>query len=192
MHGTQCQLRGPQLTEQVFFRVRRLVLASPSHKALVSSLPEHPADPVAGACRGHSTLEAARKQGQLTGRDSNTGQTSGPHSVCAFLCRSAPLPVKVDGFSVGAVVGFSEQHTVICLSTQEEITSFKQVRGPLPPQPHLQGSQAEARPGPQTGAGARKAVSSCKQQLRDLADQQCVTSSVWPACVRDLDRTSVL
>lgn len=39
---------------------------------------------------------------------------------------SAPLPVKVDGFSVGAVMGFSEQHTIICLATEEEITNFKQ------------------------------------------------------------------
>mmetsp|Transcript_21838 Transcript_21838/g.37300 ORF Transcript_21838/g.37300 Transcript_21838/m.37300 type:complete len:265 (-) Transcript_21838:342-1136(-) len=38
---------------------------------------------------------------------------------------SAPLPVKVDGFSVGAVVGFSEQHTIICLATEEEINNFK-------------------------------------------------------------------
>jgi lipid-binding SYLF domain-containing protein len=36
--------------------------------------------------------------------------------------------VKVDGFSVGAVMGFSEQHTIICLATDEEITNFKQVR----------------------------------------------------------------
>mmetsp|Transcript_22561 Transcript_22561/g.57316 ORF Transcript_22561/g.57316 Transcript_22561/m.57316 type:complete len:259 (-) Transcript_22561:357-1133(-) len=38
---------------------------------------------------------------------------------------SAPLPVKVDGFSVGAVMGFSEQHTVICLATDDEINNFK-------------------------------------------------------------------
>ncbi|GFH21225.1 hypothetical protein V8C86DRAFT_2959415 [Haematococcus lacustris] len=38
---------------------------------------------------------------------------------------SAPLPVKVDGFSVGAVMGFSEQHTIICLATDEEISNFK-------------------------------------------------------------------
>lgn len=42
--------------------------------------------------------------------------------------RSAPLPVKVDGFSVGAVMGFSEQHSIICLATEEEISNFKQVR----------------------------------------------------------------
>lgn len=41
--------------------------------------------------------------------------------------RSAPLPVKVDGFSAGAVIGFSEQHTIICLSTDEEINNFKMV-----------------------------------------------------------------
>lgn len=42
--------------------------------------------------------------------------------------RSAPLPIKVDGFSVGAVMGFSEQHTVITLATDADIQAFTRVR----------------------------------------------------------------
>lgn len=38
--------------------------------------------------------------------------------------RSAPLPIKVDGFSVGAVMGYTEQHTVICLATDSDIQAF--------------------------------------------------------------------
>ncbi|KAG2489849.1 hypothetical protein HYH03_011652 [Edaphochlamys debaryana] len=37
---------------------------------------------------------------------------------------SAPLPIKVDGFSVGAVMGYSEQHTVISLATDNDIQAF--------------------------------------------------------------------
>ncbi|GFR42176.1 hypothetical protein Agub_g2916 [Astrephomene gubernaculifera] len=37
---------------------------------------------------------------------------------------SAPLPIKVDGFSVGAVMGYSEQHTIISLATDADIQAF--------------------------------------------------------------------
>eukprot|EP00878_Enallax_costatus_P042921 GHUV01050437.1.p1 GENE.GHUV01050437.1~~GHUV01050437.1.p1 ORF type:complete len:147 (+),score=23.90 GHUV01050437.1:387-827(+) len=40
---------------------------------------------------------------------------------------SAPLPLKVDGFSMGAVMGYSEQHTLILLTTDEEIDVFLNV-----------------------------------------------------------------
>lgn len=38
---------------------------------------------------------------------------------------SAPLPVKVDGFSLGAVIGFSEQQTLIALANDDDINAFK-------------------------------------------------------------------
>lgn len=38
---------------------------------------------------------------------------------------SAPLPVKVDGFSFGAVMGYKEQHTIICLANDADIMAFK-------------------------------------------------------------------
>ncbi len=44
------------------------------------------------------------------------------------ICRSAPLPLKVDGFSMGAVMGFSEQHTLLLLSSAEELAPFLNVR----------------------------------------------------------------
>lgn len=47
-----------------------------------------------------------------------------------FLCmtyRLAPLPLKVDGFSMGAVMGYCEQHTLLLLTTDEEISSFLNV-----------------------------------------------------------------
>jgi hypothetical protein len=49
--------------------------------------------------------------------------------VCAHTpsCRSAPLPLKVDGFSMGAVLGYSEQHTLLLLTTQEEVDAFLNV-----------------------------------------------------------------
>ncbi|KAF8056019.1 cry [Scenedesmus sp. PABB004] len=37
---------------------------------------------------------------------------------------SAPLPLKVDGFSMGAVVGYSEQHTLLLLTSNEEVAGF--------------------------------------------------------------------
>ncbi|KAG2440240.1 hypothetical protein HXX76_004352 [Chlamydomonas incerta] len=37
---------------------------------------------------------------------------------------SAPLPIKVDGFSVGAVMGYNEQHTLISLATDNDIQAF--------------------------------------------------------------------
>jgi lipid-binding SYLF domain-containing protein len=51
-----------------------------------------------------------------------------------FLCdpgylhhRSAPLPLKVDGCSVGAVMGYSEQKTLLLLTNEEEINVFLNV-----------------------------------------------------------------
>mmetsp|Transcript_20979 Transcript_20979/g.45936 ORF Transcript_20979/g.45936 Transcript_20979/m.45936 type:complete len:242 (+) Transcript_20979:124-849(+) len=38
---------------------------------------------------------------------------------------SAPLPIKVDGFSLGAVIGFSAQQTIVCLATDNDIDAFK-------------------------------------------------------------------
>lgn len=38
---------------------------------------------------------------------------------------SAPLPIKVDGFSMGAVIGFSEQQTLVCFANDADINSFK-------------------------------------------------------------------
>lgn len=44
------------------------------------------------------------------------------------LCRrSAPLPLKVDGFSMGAVMGYSEQHTLLLMTTDEEVDTFLNV-----------------------------------------------------------------
>ena len=43
------------------------------------------------------------------------------------LCRSAPLPIRVEGFSVGAVIGFSAQDTLVCLANDDDINSFKAV-----------------------------------------------------------------
>lgn len=43
------------------------------------------------------------------------------------LLRSAPLPIKVDGFSMGAVIGFSEQQTLVCFATNSDVDSFKAV-----------------------------------------------------------------
>lgn len=75
----------------------------------------------------------AQAQGLLTMNTSKVGfgvsMTQGyglvvtrlPHSPTGW---SAPLPIKVDGFSVGAVMGFSEQHTVICLATDADIQAF--------------------------------------------------------------------
>eukprot|EP00879_Flechtneria_rotunda_P014332 GHRR01014972.1.p1 GENE.GHRR01014972.1~~GHRR01014972.1.p1 ORF type:complete len:220 (+),score=40.04 GHRR01014972.1:43-702(+) len=37
---------------------------------------------------------------------------------------SAPLPLKVDGFSMGAVMGYSEQHTLLLLTSNEETRQF--------------------------------------------------------------------
>ncbi len=42
-------------------------------------------------------------------------------------CRSAPLPLKVDGFSMGAVMGYSEQHTALLLSSDDDIQGFLKV-----------------------------------------------------------------
>ncbi len=49
---------------------------------------------------------------------------------------SAPLPLKVDGFSMGAVMGYSEQKTVVVLGSDEEVAVFLKVaivnvHGPL-------------------------------------------------------------
>lgn len=38
---------------------------------------------------------------------------------------SAPLPVRLDGFSIGAVVGISSQDSLICLANDDDINSFK-------------------------------------------------------------------
>jgi len=38
---------------------------------------------------------------------------------------SAPLPIKVDGFSVGAVMGFSSQDSIVCLANDDDINAFK-------------------------------------------------------------------
>jgi hypothetical protein len=45
------------------------------------------------------------------------------------LARSAPLPLKVDGFSMGAVMGYSEQHTCMLLCNDEEVQNFCKVGG---------------------------------------------------------------
>ena len=39
--------------------------------------------------------------------------------------RSAPLPVRLDGFSVGAVIGFSAQETIVCLANDDDVNAFK-------------------------------------------------------------------
>jgi len=44
--------------------------------------------------------------------------------------RSAPLPVRVEGFSVGAVIGFSSQDTLVCLANDDDINAFKAVSRP--------------------------------------------------------------
>jgi lipid-binding SYLF domain-containing protein len=41
--------------------------------------------------------------------------------------RSAPLPLKVDGFSLGAVMGYSEQKSVVVLGSDEDVDVFLQV-----------------------------------------------------------------
>lgn len=38
---------------------------------------------------------------------------------------SAPLPVRLDGFSVGAVIGFSAQETIVCLANDDDVNAFK-------------------------------------------------------------------
>lgn len=38
------------------------------------------------------------------------------------------MPIKVDGFSVGAVMGFTQHNTVICLATDKDIQAFTAVR----------------------------------------------------------------
>lgn len=43
--------------------------------------------------------------------------------------RSAPLPLKVDGFSMGAVMGYSEQKSVVVLGSEEEAGIFLKVCG---------------------------------------------------------------
>lgn len=42
-------------------------------------------------------------------------------------CRSAPLPLKVDGFSMGAVMGYSEQHTLLLMTDDAEVETFLNV-----------------------------------------------------------------
>ncbi|KIZ00377.1 hypothetical protein MNEG_7589 [Monoraphidium neglectum] len=37
---------------------------------------------------------------------------------------SAPLPLKVDGFSMGAVMGYSEQKSVVVLGSEEDVAVF--------------------------------------------------------------------
>lgn len=41
---------------------------------------------------------------------------------------SAPLPLKVDGFSLGAVAGYSEQRSVILLGSDDDVAVFLRVR----------------------------------------------------------------
>lgn len=41
--------------------------------------------------------------------------------------RSAPLPLKVDGFSMGAVMGYSEQKSVVVLGSEEDVAVFLKV-----------------------------------------------------------------
>jgi hypothetical protein len=50
------------------------------------------------------------------------------HEYQRVPCRSAPLPLKVDGFSMGAVMGYSEQHTCMLLCSEEEVQNFCKVR----------------------------------------------------------------
>lgn len=45
-------------------------------------------------------------------------------STTLRMHRSAPLPIKVDGFSLGAVAGFSEQHSVISLGNDNDVGAF--------------------------------------------------------------------
>lgn len=47
--------------------------------------------------------------------------------TCFCCCRSAPLPIKVDGFSMGAVMGYSEQHTLLLMTSDEEVETFLNV-----------------------------------------------------------------
>lgn len=37
---------------------------------------------------------------------------------------SPPLPVKIDGFSLGAVMGYSEQHTILAMSSEDDVKAF--------------------------------------------------------------------
>lgn len=65
-----------------------------------------------------------------------------PTAVAAActLRRSAPLPLKVDGFSMGAVMGYSEQHTLLLLTDDTEVETFLNVSGypgACPVAPHV-------------------------------------------------------
>lgn len=40
---------------------------------------------------------------------------------------SAPLPLKVDGFSLGAVAGYSEQRSVVLLGSDDDVAVFLKV-----------------------------------------------------------------
>ena len=53
---------------------------------------------------------------------------AGMQTNCLFS-RTAPVPVKVDGFSLGAVMGYSEQHTVVCLANDDDMQAFMKVLG---------------------------------------------------------------
>ncbi|GBF99172.1 hypothetical protein Rsub_11617 [Raphidocelis subcapitata] len=41
---------------------------------------------------------------------------------------SAPLPLKVDGFSMGAVMGYSEQKTVVVLGSEEDVADKRSLK----------------------------------------------------------------
>lgn len=60
-------------------------------------------------------------------------QPSAIHPCCCRLRarlprRSAPLPLKVDGFSMGAVVGYSEQKSVVVLGSDDDVAVFLKAR----------------------------------------------------------------
>lgn len=113
------------------------------------------------------------------------------------LLRSAPLPLKVDGFSMGAVMGYSEQHTALLLAADEDIQVFLKVREardlhptpakqfswgrvcrPAPPcQPQL---SSPAPPPPATPPGALAACS-CLQS----------NAHAFTACVPAYDYSTV-
>lgn len=87
--------------------------------------------------------------------------------TCFCCCRSAPLPIKVDGFSMGAVMGYSEQHTLLLMTSDEEVETFLNV-GQSPAQQQCDSLLRE---------GSSRAVQPSRMFLQSMCGSFC--SSTW-------------
>lgn len=88
--------------------------------------------------------------------------------------RSAPLPLKVDGCSVGAVMGYSEQKTLLLLTSEEEISVFLNVS-------FLQGGQHTGTTGDGSTLWQHVSMDSkcCSRQQQAGVDRQRQKASPW-------------